>query len=278
MKPLAYDLTRLTTTHREGSFATQQARRAVLKQAGQSLSKDFKGLRARGIKQRHIRKLVSEWQKEDLSVGTVKNRLAHLRWAATKMGRATVVPSNAELGIGERSGIATESKALKVSEGQLEQLDPYVRASVELQQAFGLRREESIKFIPSYADQGDHLLLKGSWTKGGRPREIPLRTLEQRAALDRAAKVAGGGSLIPAGKNYKAQVSLYEKQTNGQGGLHGLRHAYAQNRYFELTGFNAPVLDPKGDRPSREADQDARQQIALELGHNRIGITKQYLG
>lgn len=278
MKPLAYDLTRLTTTHREGSYATQQARRAVLKQTGEHLSQEFKGLRARGVKQRHIRKLVGEWQSEGLSVGTMKNRLAHLRWAATKLGRATVVPSNAELGIGQRSGIATESRALQISKGQLAQLDPYIRASVELQAAFGLRREEAIKFMPSYADKGDHLLLKGTWTKGGRPREIPLRTLDQRAALDKAAKVAGGKSLIPPEKNYKAQVSLYEDQTNGQGGLHGLRHAYAQNRYLELTGCQAPVLDAKGPRPSREVDQEARQQIALELGHNRIGITKQYLG
>lgn len=279
MKPLAYDLTRLTTAHREGSFATQQARRAVLKQAGENLSRDFKGLRGRGLKQKHIRRLVSDWKAEGLSTGTIKNRLAHLRWAATKMGRASVVPPNSELGVGQRTGIATESKALRISEGQLQQLDPHIRASVELQRDFGLRREEAIKFIPTYADKGDHLLLKGTWTKGGRPREVPIRTLEQRATLDRATAVADGGSLIPAGKNYKAQVALYEKQTSGQGGLHGLRHAYAQERYFELTGCVAPVLSgPDDSKPSRDTDLSARQEIALELGHNRPGITKQYLG
>ena len=40
--------------------------------------------------------------------------------------------------------------------------------SLELQQAFGLRREEAMKFQPSFADQGDHIRLKGSWTKGGK--------------------------------------------------------------------------------------------------------------
>ena len=58
--------------------------------------------------------------------------------------------------------------------------------SLELQQAFGLRREEAIKFIPDYADQGDHLVLKPSWTKGGKARVIPVRTAEQRAVLNRA--------------------------------------------------------------------------------------------
>ena len=48
--------------------------------------------------------------------------------------------------------------------------------SLELQSAFGLRREEAIKFAPRYADKGDHLLLKASWTKGGKARTIPVRT------------------------------------------------------------------------------------------------------
>ena len=46
----------------------------------------------------------------------------------------------------------------------------YVRLSIRLQAAFGLRREESIKFNPSYAIQDDHIRLKSSWTKGGRAR------------------------------------------------------------------------------------------------------------
>jgi len=49
----------------------------------------------------------------------------------------------------------------------------------------------TIKFIPSYADQGDRLTLKPSWTKGGKARTIPIRTPEQREVLDRAHKLAG---------------------------------------------------------------------------------------
>jgi len=46
--------------------------------------------------------------------------------------------------------------------------NPYVRMSLRLQAAFGLRREESIKFQPRYADHGDHIAIKGSWATGGR--------------------------------------------------------------------------------------------------------------
>ena len=38
--------------------------------------------------------------------------------------------------------------------------------SLELQQAFGLRREEAIKFIPDYADRRDHIVLKRKLDQG----------------------------------------------------------------------------------------------------------------
>ena len=48
--------------------------------------------------------------------------------------------------------------------------------SLQLQAAFGLRRGESIKIRPAWADRGDTLVLKDTWTKGGRAREIPTAT------------------------------------------------------------------------------------------------------
>jgi integrase len=115
--------------------------------------------------------------------------------------------------------------------------------SLELQQAFGLRREEAIKFIPSYADRGDHIQLKQSWTKGGKARTIPLRTEVQRQALDRAHQPAAKGPLIPSMKNYRQQLRIYEPETirAGLSKMHGPRHAHAQIRYEELTGWKSPA-------------------------------------
>lgn len=48
--------------------------------------------------------------------------------------------------------------------------------SLELQQAFGLRREEAMKIRPCIADRDDRLFLQASWTKGGRERIVPIRT------------------------------------------------------------------------------------------------------
>ena len=156
--------------------------------------------------------------------------------------------------------------------------------SLELQQAFGLRREEAIKFQPSYADQGDHLVLKGSWTKGGKERVIPVRTEQQRDVLNRTRRLAGFGSLIPSNRNYVHQMRIYEGNTRraGLSHMHGLRHAYAQNRYEELTSWKAPAAGgPKSkslNPEQRKADSEARLIISRELGHERASITNAYLG
>jgi integrase len=156
--------------------------------------------------------------------------------------------------------------------------------SLELQQAFGLRREEAIKFQPSFADRGDHVVLKASWTKGGKERIIPLRTQAQREVLNRAGRLAGSGSLIPSNRNYVQQLRIYEGSTlrAGLSRMHGLRHAYAQRRYGELTGWKAPAaggLEGQTMTPEQaETDRLARFTISRELGHEREQITVAYLG
>lgn len=154
----------------------------------------------------------------------------------------------------------------------------------QLQQAFVLRREESIKFRPAYADQGNRIVLKGSWTKGGRERTVPITTSEQRAMLDQAHQLAGAGSLIPAHKTYIQQRHTYDGQCKAAGlsHMHGLRHRYAQIRYAALTGWKVPTA---GGPPSqtltptqRSSDTRARRMISRELGHERVQITAVYLG
>jgi hypothetical protein len=64
--------------------------------------------------------------------------------------------------------------------------------------------------------------------------------------------------------------------------MHGLRHAYAEARFLELTGFPAPSAGgPSRSQltPLQQAlDEDARLAISGELGHHREGITAAYLG
>jgi len=102
--------------------------------------------------------------------------------------------------------------------------------------------------------------------------------------LDRTRRLAGFGSLIPSHRNYVHQLRVYEGNTlrAGLSRMHGLRHAYAQNRYTELTGWKPPVNggpDSKSLSPEqREIDRETRLTISRELGHEREAVSTAYLG
>jgi hypothetical protein len=111
-----------------------------------------------------------------------------------------------------------------------------------------------------------------------------VRTDEQRAMLKRVHELVGNGSLIPGDRNYVQQLRVYERQTANAGlsKLHGLRHAYAQARYEELTGWKAPAAGGPVSRalsPGQKVmDRHARKTISQELGHIREQITSVYVG
>jgi integrase len=286
MDDLTFTLRALCKRNRDGSHATQADRLRILTLAGRHLHEmGFRRMHATSLKGKHVDALLERWRVEGLSAGTLKNRVAALRWWAEKIGRAGMIPlDNSQLAIPKRQFVTNESKAQHLGNGLDRVSDAYVRMSLNLQQAFGLRREESIKFQPRYADQGDHIVLKGSWTKGGRPRVVPITTTEQRAVLDEAHRIAGAGSLVPAHKTYIQQRYTYDGQCKAAGlsHMHGLRHHYAQARYKALTGWKAPAAGGPGAQvltpDQRREDVIVRQTISQELGHDRAQITAVYLG
>lgn len=287
MRGLNHQLKQLCRQNRDGSYGTQARReRELTLLANQLHALGYRGMGSHSLKPKHVQALVECWLSTGVAVGTIKNRMSALRWWARKVDRQNVIArSNDQYGIPDRRFVTGKSKARSVSDADLEKIrDPHVRMSLALQEVFGLRREEAIKFSPSYADKGDRLELKASWTKGGKARSIPIRSPLQRAVLDRAHQLAGKGSLIASDRNYRQQLRIYEGQTirAGLSRMHGLRHAYAQRRYEELTGWQSPAAGgPTSNALSREQrslDLDARLTISRELGHERIGIVRIYVG
>ena len=286
MDDLTYTLRQLCQRNRDGSYNTQADRVRSLSLAARQLREaGFRQMKASSLKGKHVQALLERWQDEGLSSGTIKNRLSHLRWWAEKIGKSGILPAdNMQLGVAERRYVTNISKAQELGTGLEQVTDAHVRMSLQLQAAFGLRREEAIKFQPSYADRGDHIVLKGSWTKGGRERTVPITTTEQRDALKAAHHLAGTGSLIPADKTFIQQRHDYDGQCKAAGlsNMHGLRHQYAQSRYEALTGWKAPTAGGSSkyllDATQRAIDQRARQQISRELGHGRVQVTAIYLG
>jgi site-specific recombinase XerC len=287
VRRLNYQLKQLCKNNRDGSHGTQVQRERVLTLIANQLNDlGYRQMHAKSLRPRHVEALVKHWLESGTAAGTMKNRMSALRWWAAKVNKKNVIArSNDHYGLPRRQYANGANRATALDEGKLAKVtDPHVRMSLELQQAFGLRREEAIKIRPDLADRGDTLWLKPSWTKGGRERIIPIRTEKQRAVLDNARQLAGKGSLIPSHKTYKQQMKLYEGQCirAGLSKMHGLRHAYAQRRFKELTGFLAPIAGgPKRSALSADKcalDKKARAVISAELGHNREQITTVYLG
>jgi integrase len=197
MRALNFDLKQLCYRNRDGSYATQANRNQILQLIADQLhGSGFRNLRGTGLRPKHIEALTERWQAQSLNPGTIKNRMAQLRWWAEKIGKSNIIArDNADYGIANRVLVSPVSKARTLTDAELAKIsDLYTRLSLRLQAAFGLRRAESIKIQPAWADRGNSLVLRPSWCKGGRERTIPIRTDAQRQLLDEAKALWSGES------------------------------------------------------------------------------------
>lgn len=286
VKELLFAMKELTRRSGEGSEWTRAVRHRSLQAMGRELlDLGFRLQTPANLKPKHVDALVGQWRSAGLAGATVRNRLGHLRWLSQKVGKPGLLPnSNETYGLEPRSAF----KGLKARPLDRERLatiaDVRVRLALRLQQAFGLRREEAIKFRVAFADRGSYLALKPSWTKGGRYREIPITDPRQRALLDEVRATVGDASLIPDGKTFYEQRKVYENASL-QAGLrnnHGLRHWYACWRYRKLFGEAPPALGGRTidtlSPEERRREYFIRLEISRELGHNRVDVTATYLG
>lgn len=162
-KRLQGSIYQLLKHNKLGSFSTQYYRKTALFQVAADLvSHGYKLPHVRGLKQKHIQFLVQHWQAQELTIGTIKNRLAHLRTLCELMNKKEIVPSNEALGIGRRLYSTNQDKSLKCIYGDMGKLSSYrIRVQLELQKHFGLRHEECLKIKPYLADKGTCLELRG---------------------------------------------------------------------------------------------------------------------
>lgn len=284
---LKYQLKGVMMHNKDGSFETQKSRGQTLLLSAQQLKEGgYQRLeRPAQLKQKHMNYLVSRWQAEGLATSTIKNRVAHLRWLAQKLEKPTIVRSNAELGIEKRTYVTQENKAIQLNGREQKIADERIRDALRLQEAFGLRREEALKFKPELAARDQTCVqLQASWCKGGRARTVPIRNDDQRALLAEIRDKYPTGSLIHKDMTYKEMRDKYDNATKGAGlgKCHGLRHSYAQRRYEELSGQRCSVQGglTRGEMTpeQREKDFEIRLKISEELGHGRVDVVAQYIG
>ena len=101
------------------------------------------------------------------------------------------------------------------------------------------------------------------------------RSVTTTDACPSRSRTSASGTPIPT--NQAAQV--WRKKSKR---LDFLRHAYAQNRYEELTGWKSPASGGPGYQAltpeQRKVDQEVRLTISREIGHERTAVTNAYLG
>lgn len=234
----------------------------------------------------------------EMEASTAQNYVSAVNtvMALARGDKALSVSPSGDCGIAKRAGVAVSSKAATEAEhaDASESLPDRLNALLGLQRHLGLRFKESALLDARRALKtalSDGAVKIEAGTKGGRPRIVPVLRAEQVEALTKAAAVQDGRSMVPKDARYvDFQRACYREFSN----WHGERHAYAQARYEALAGAPCPVV--AGIRHGKAhhvflagrlrmsidhakgRDAEARQTVAEELGHGRIGITNAYLG
>lgn len=224
------------------------------------------------------------------AVNCIMKLATHGKWVSVRPG--------SDCGIQRRNYIPKSSKAMTDSRHMAIQtdIDERIVHLLALQRTFGLRFKESCLLNPKSAlkqAQKFGLISVTVGTKGGRPRRIPCGA-DGLAVLGQAITVQDGKSMVPKSMTYiKFRQQCYTEATAKNFNFHGERHAYAQNRYREITNAPSPLETGWGHRgritklaeqlnipeiEAKELDREARLRIAIELGHSRMEISNAYLG
>ena len=230
------------------------------------------------VKPHMVDQYFREMRQASRAASTMQNHATAWRTIAGAVGKPNIVPrSNTELGI-ERSS-ADRYRPATANTERLDEIraqladradgsvkDKALLAAHDLRESFGLRAKESLMSTKTVERDGK-LYLKVEGAKGGRPRELAIRTEAQAQAVEKAREVSREigsktGRLIPPSVSLK-QMYDYQRNTLRTLGatkinatnMHAMRHEYAQGRIQET-----------GDRNG----------VAEELGHGRESVTQHY--
>ena len=286
------------------SIRTQEATRQVMKTVFLRLYElGFQVEDLKNLQRRHVENLVLDWHTSGVQPKTINNYISIIRKCCGWVGKTTLVPAqnalvillpNVDQSLLKVSCVAVKSKswteqgidvAAKIV--QADAICIFFGAMLRLALAFGLRRKEQLRCIPSHIDGGDKVMLRGSVCKTARDRDIEIVDPFQRHCLDHAKKIAGRGRHLGwEGKTYKQAVNHYNYLMGKKLGItgkdadclgHGLRAEFAENMALRL-GFVPPTLGGAGDQMPTEAISQIRAKVTRQMGHNRLVTTNAYYG
>ena len=257
-----------------------------------------------GFREKHLRHLVSNWEKNGLSAATIQNRISVARTFASWIGKPGMIRTS-EHYVERKSSVTRSSTAATdkswSAQGvnvwsvitMVDEIDRYVGMQMHLMRVFGLRREEAVMFKPHRADYGIYIKVRDG-TKGGRERNISITNDEQRKVLDAAKeqvkKVDGhvghpDRTLKQALRRFNYVLERVGATRRGLGiTSHGLRHQRLNDLYEEVAGTPSPVRRQQREdsdslpQPDPMLHDLARARVSEEGGHTRLSISNAYIG
>ena len=290
-----YEIKQILKYNRDGSPDRQKTRyNNLMRMVKQLQDRNYKKTwDVHKLGKKEVYRLVDTWRSQNLSHFTIANRMVDIRWLASKVNRSEFIPSNKDIGCGLRKNAPNygKSKAIKIDYDKVNKLPEREKLITLLRSEFGLRTEEAIKFNHAYATKnGDtKISLKGSWCKGGRPREIPITSTKQSRLLSLVKAHQDSHqdkSMIPHDKKFKGYYRTYNRikaELDIKG--HEYRHAWAQSRFEQVSGgIKSPHA---GGAKYSELNPEEKQRwdmaagvVNQELGHgkDRQDITSTYIG
>ena len=259
------------------------------------------------ISNKHVGAVVDSWKNQGLKTATIKNYLSAARKICSLYSNDRIHKDNKDFNIENRVYITNKDKSLPqsvyekvVSDLKSSKNDHHQRiaAQLQLERELGLRGEESRKFtVSGLLNDGRVFISHG--TKGGRDRFINEPSEKAINAINYLKSLVDKNNLIPKGMTEKQWEKKFYRVLYGHGinkkvagaSSHGLRHAYAQERYEKMTGFKPPCKFSSKEEFRKnaqkikghawqKADRDARLIIKSEMGHGpeRDDVVSQYLG
>ena len=245
---------------------------------------------AKNITAENIQSVVQSWQERGLAVGTIQNKMTVFRQILSAAQNKISI-SNAQLGINSGRDVlnsANVDKSCRLSAAQLLKIDQLsdktIAGAIKLSAAYGLRRDESLRVVHALTlnhsvTVGDNKLnIKAGWGKGSRPRVFEMRdggqTLRTVAQEVRGLKIKGRI------ENFRNRFENVVKKLDIK--PHGLRHAYIQDRYKDISNMTAPSAGglkyAEMSDKQREIYHNACKAISPEIGHTRESIIRTYVG
>ncbi|MDA8402193.1 MAG: integrase domain-containing protein [Deltaproteobacteria bacterium] len=221
-----------------------------------------------------IKQIVNHYKTAGLTDATIINYVSSLRSFLFETKRTNITASNSEVGLKrviEYKDKSLGAKGIDLNEklAYFKEKDANVYVQLKISSIVGLRKEESVHAALALAKGYDivkdnKLILKGSWCKNGRPREIKLSQEKVREFAE--LKKFAISSDYNKSRDLKQEMNHLGNSIKNAGfNMHAVRHSEAQERYAELIS-------------SGSTEKEAKTAVSQELGHNRDYITKVYLG